>query len=123
MIFTKHLATLFLLSIFFINEAISQEKKIRIACLGETITYGDKMQSREQNAYPAQLQAMLGYRYQVVNFGVSEAQTVPGQQLFSGALTRVQEYRPDIIFILPSAVADSNEVNKTSLTALVKNLQ
>src|SRR6478736_4429273 len=123
MIFTKHLATLFLLSIFFINEAISQEKKIRIACMGESITYGDKMQSRGQNAYPAQLQAMLGNGYQVANFGVSEAQALPGEQLFSAELSMVQKYRTDIIFILPSAVVDSNELNKTLLTALVKNLQ
>ena len=46
---------------------------IRIACIGNSITYGAAVVNREKNAYPAQLQAMLGAQYEVMNFGVNGA--------------------------------------------------
>lgn len=46
-------------------------KKIKIACVGNSITYGAEVANRDKNAYPAQLQAMLGDHYQVENFGVT----------------------------------------------------
>ena len=45
--------------------------KIKVACIGASITYGARLENREQNCYPAQLQKMLGDKYQVVNYGVS----------------------------------------------------
>jgi lysophospholipase L1-like esterase/pimeloyl-ACP methyl ester carboxylesterase len=51
---------------FFIATA---QEKIKIACLGNSITYGLDIANREKNAYPAQLQNMLGNGYQVMNFG------------------------------------------------------
>jgi lysophospholipase L1-like esterase/pimeloyl-ACP methyl ester carboxylesterase len=48
-----------------------QSDPIKIACIGNSITYGSGMSNRENNAYPKQLQAMLGAGYQVENFGVS----------------------------------------------------
>ncbi len=45
--------------------------QIRVACIGNSITYGYSIEDREHDSYPAQLQAMLGSRYQVMNFGVS----------------------------------------------------
>jgi lysophospholipase L1-like esterase/pimeloyl-ACP methyl ester carboxylesterase len=45
--------------------------QIRIACVGNSITYGMGVENREKNSYPAQLQAMLGSGYQVLNYGVS----------------------------------------------------
>lgn len=47
------------------------QQKIKIACIGNSITYGYLINNREKNAYPAQLQALLGDGYQVINFGVS----------------------------------------------------
>ena len=44
---------------------------IRVACIGNSITYGAGIANREQNSYPAQLQAYLGPDYEVRNFGVS----------------------------------------------------
>lgn len=48
-------------------------KKItKIACIGNSITYGAGVVGREYNSYPAQLGAMLGANeYTVENFGVS----------------------------------------------------
>lgn len=42
---------------------------IKVACVGNSITYGAALERREQNCYPAQLQAMLGEGYTVGNFG------------------------------------------------------
>ncbi len=36
------------------------QKKIKVACVGNSITYGYTLPDRETNAYPAKLQKMLG---------------------------------------------------------------
>lgn len=46
---------------------------VKVACVGNSITYGYKLPDREVNAYPAQLQRMLGNGYVVGNFGHSGA--------------------------------------------------
>ncbi|WP_255485114.1 GDSL-type esterase/lipase family protein [Mucilaginibacter sp. X5P1] len=45
--------------------------RIKVACIGASIIYGARIENREQNCYPAQLQNMLGSHYQVTNYGVS----------------------------------------------------
>jgi len=47
------------------------QKEVRIACIGNSITYGYLIHDREHNSYPAQLQAMLGRGYEVLNYGSS----------------------------------------------------
>jgi len=46
---------------------------IRVACVGDSITYGLGIGNRRKDCYPAQLARMLGTRYEVRNFGVSGA--------------------------------------------------
>lgn len=41
----------------------------RVACIGNSITYGSCIDDRENQSYPAQLSRMLGKDYQVANFG------------------------------------------------------
>lgn len=50
-----------------------QEPKIKVSCVGNSITYGMKLDDRENECYPARLQEMLGERYEVGNFGKSGA--------------------------------------------------
>ena len=45
--------------------------KIKVACVGDSITYGHGVAMWPQNHYPAQLQQILGDKYCVFNFGVS----------------------------------------------------
>ena len=45
----------------------------RIACVGDSITYGSGIKNRDSLAYPQQMQQMLGKKYKVRNFGVSGA--------------------------------------------------
>ena len=49
------------------------KKQIRVACVGNSVTYGYLLADREQTAYPAQLQQLLGADYAVGNFGHSGA--------------------------------------------------
>ncbi|SRR5258706_4751141 len=44
--------------------------KIKIACIGASITYGSGLKNREKESYPAQLQTKLGDEYEVRNYGV-----------------------------------------------------
>ena len=46
---------------------------IRVACVGDSITYGSSIRYRLRDCYPAQLGRLLGDGWQVRNFGVSGA--------------------------------------------------
>lgn len=48
---------------------IRAEKTLKVACVGNSITYGAGIAGRENNSYPAQLQQLLGGGYRVENFG------------------------------------------------------
>ena len=47
------------------------DETIRVACIGDSITYGAGIKDREHNHYPAQLGRLLGPRWDCRNFGVS----------------------------------------------------
>lgn len=66
----KYLISAALVFIGLISHA-QPDNKIKVACIGASITYGAGIENRDQNSYPAQLQKMLGNGYQVTNYGVS----------------------------------------------------
>ena len=45
--------------------------KIRVACVGDSITYGFNLINREKESYPSVLNELLGKEYEVGNFGFS----------------------------------------------------
>jgi acyl-CoA thioesterase-1 len=55
-----------------VRTAVAAEP-IRVACIGDSITYGAGVDKREENAYPKVLGKLLGDGYEVRNFGVSGA--------------------------------------------------
>lgn len=61
--------TLFLLLLFASLTFAEAQEKIKVACVGNSITYGSGIKNRDKDSYPAQLQALLGDEYEVVNFG------------------------------------------------------
>ena len=61
------LILLFLISLL---PTVAQDK-IRVSCVGNSVTYGMRLPNRETECYPARLQEMLGDRYEVRNFGHS----------------------------------------------------
>lgn len=50
-----------------------KDGQIKVACVGDSITYGHGLSSWHKNNYPAVLQQLLGDDYNVQNFGVSLA--------------------------------------------------
>ncbi len=62
---------IFVLAITLSFGVVGQDKPVKVACIGASITYGYSIPDREHNSYPAQLQKMLGDKYQVTNYGVS----------------------------------------------------
>lgn len=49
--------------------------QIKVACVGDSITYGHGVRNWSKNNYPAVLQKLLGDEYNVQNFGVSGSTT------------------------------------------------
>uniref|UniRef100_A0AB33IXB6 GDSL-type esterase/lipase family protein n=1 Tax=Prevotella sp. GTC17254 TaxID=3236794 RepID=A0AB33IXB6_9BACT len=67
----KILLLLVLLTTFL--SSIEARRPIKVACVGNSITFGYGIKDREHDSYPAQLQALLGTNYEVRNFGKSGA--------------------------------------------------
>ncbi len=57
----------------FLNVSIHGQntKTVKVACIGNSITYGDGIKDRIRDSYPAQLGRMLGNGYEVRNYGYS----------------------------------------------------
>lgn len=53
--------------------SLSAGRPVKVACIGNSITYGMTIPDRETMCYPAQLSRMLGEGYEVANFGHSGA--------------------------------------------------
>jgi Lysophospholipase L1 and related esterases len=54
-----------------ISVSAQNQEAVRVACVGNSITYGAGLQKRFQNSYPGVLQQMLGKGYDVRNYGIS----------------------------------------------------
>ncbi|MBQ9694463.1 MAG: hypothetical protein IJV69_06885 [Kiritimatiellae bacterium] len=57
-----------LLSGLFISASILAAP-LKVACIGDSITYGTGLKNRDAESYPSQLQQLLGAEYEVRNFG------------------------------------------------------
>ena len=83
--------------------AEDQPASIKIACIGDSITFGHGIQDRTTNSYPAQLQRMLGPDYVVKNFGVNSATLLKkGNKPYwtLPQFTEAQAFQPDIVTIM-----------------------
>ncbi len=75
---------------------------LRVACVGNSITFGSGLRDRQSECYPNQLQMRLGSGYRVENFGVSGATVLSTgdvpycrQVAYRAAL----RYKPDLLII------------------------
>lgn len=66
---TVILLGLLILTTISASAASKRQKTIRVACIGNSITYGTGIADRTNDSYPSQLQRLLGSDYQVGNFG------------------------------------------------------
>ena len=65
----RHQRLLITLSALLLFLPCLAKDKIKVACVGDSVTYGYGIPDREKDSYPSQLQALLGADYDVRNFG------------------------------------------------------
>ena len=80
----------------------AQEKKIKVACIGNSITFGAGIKDRKKDSYPVVLGQLLGEGYEVRNFGISGRTMMNKgdrpymkENIYQEALA----YQPDIVVI------------------------
>ena len=90
------------LIVLFLPTFFSQGKTIRVACVGNSITYGAGIANRDKNSYPAQLQYYLGEGYEVKNFGVSATTLLSKGDypyITTNEYKESKSFNPDIVLI------------------------
>lgn len=113
--------------IFFLLYIISldgvAQKTIKVACVGNSITYGATIENRELKSYPAQLAVMLGDNYDVRNFGRSGTTLLSKGDYPYIAYEEYQEaleFQPDWVFI-KLGTNDTKPVNYAFLDDFVED--
>ena len=100
----------------------TQSAVLRVACIGNSITYGDRIRNRAKDSYPAQLGVLLGEKYLVQNFGVNGATMLMVSDLpymKTKAWNDAKDFNPNIV-IIKLGTNDSkpgNWVNKKNFAA------
>lgn len=101
------------------------KESVRIACVGDSITFGAYLENRKAACYPAVLQNLLGDQYKVRNFGFNGA-TVQNtgdrpyrkQAKFQKSL----DFAPDIVLIM-LGTNDTKTENWTDLDTFMKEYE
>lgn len=80
-----------------------RRQSIRIACVGDSITYGAGISNIKKNSYPARLQNLLGKDYLVKNYGASgytmqKAADCPYWE--HSAFQKSQDFQPDMVLLM-----------------------
>lgn len=97
------LTSFILFSILVSTNATHAATPIKVACIGDSITYGAGSSDRTTKAYPAVLQTLLGANYEVRNFGVSGSTLLKsGDKPYwnQQAYIDSSNYLPDIVIIM-----------------------
>ncbi|SDN00909.1 alpha-L-fucosidase [Kriegella aquimaris] len=108
---------------FFLANHSFGQSQVRIACVGNSITYGARIENREVNSYPAQLGSILGDGYDVQNFGVSGTTMLRKGNLpywKTEAYQKALDSRPDWVFI-KLGTNDTKPVNRVFLDEYVQD--
>lgn len=90
----------FLLTVVLVFTTFSLFAQLKVACVGNSITAGYGL--KQEQSYPAQMQIILGNKYEVRNFGVS-ARTLLSKgdlpYIKEEAYKQVLEWQPNIVII------------------------
>src|SRR5688572_11279485 len=84
------------------GRADAPAEKVRVACVGDSITYGSAVEKRDANSYPSVLGRLLGGGYEIRNFGVSGATLLrKGDKPFwkEKAFQQAGDFGPNIVII------------------------
>lgn len=84
--------------------ALMAEPPLRIACVGDSITYGDRLLDHSSQSYPAVLERLGQGRFRVGNFGVNGATALAGIPFRSWTETQACRealaFQPDIAVMM-----------------------
>lgn len=114
----------FLLILLNVDFCAAQPDKItKVAVIGASITYGSGTTNRQTDAFPAQLQSMLGKKYEVHNYGVSgSTMLMKGNLPYNKTkeFQQAQSFNPDIV-IMDLGGNDSKSINRIYANELERN--
>ena len=94
--------TIFLFFFLLVCLPASHAQLTRVACIGNSVTYGYGLKDRAVSSYPAQLQHLLGKGYIVENFGHSGATLLKqGHNPYykTKAFSEALAFKPDIAIV------------------------
>jgi lysophospholipase L1-like esterase len=86
------------------------ETPVRVACVGDSITFGHRVPDPEHNSYPAQLAVLLGEKWHVRNFGVNGATCLKkGTKPYNEqpAFREVLSFKPNVV-VMELGTNDTN---------------
>ena len=92
-------------------------RKVRVACVGDSITFGAGVEDRDKNHYPAVLGGLLGTSFEVRNFGRSGATLSR-----AGDLPYWGTYAPDVV-VIKLGTNDTKPQNWKGKEAFAKDLE
>ncbi|WP_312352595.1 GDSL-type esterase/lipase family protein [Sphingobacterium siyangense] len=84
-----------------ISIAVGQPRT-KVACIGNSVTFGYGLGNSKEDSYPGQLQALLGQRFEVRNFGHSGATLLrKGHRPYykTEEYRKALDYKPDVAII------------------------
>lgn len=89
--------------------------QVRVACIGDSITYGMRVKNRRQNCYPSVLQKMLGEGYNVRNYGINNRNAMadsPYPYTEEKQFKESLDYAPDIVLLMLGTNDSKKEIWK-----------
>lgn len=111
---TQKLPFLILIFLFFTTTLSAQQKTLKIACVGNSITYGAGIANQLRDAYPSVMGRMLGSSYDVKNFGRSGATLLRNGNLpywKTSEFSAAKKFNPDIV-VIKLGTNDTKAVNQ-----------
>ena len=76
---------------------------MRVACIGDSITWGFTIVNRRKNTYPALLQKRLGPDYEVRNFGYNDASArfdADTPYVKKSVYKKSLDWNPDVVLLM-----------------------
>ena len=99
----KKIFALLISALLVCSVTLSARIPVRIACIGDSITFGHGVADWEHNHYPAVLQSLMGSAYEVRNYGISArvmVSTGDNPYMNEAAYGELKSWLPDIVVIM-----------------------